>query len=41
MATARSKPWSKLGKKVLAVAREMSQLLDEYPPPSSALLLDK
>ena len=32
----------KPGKKALAAAREMSQLLDAYvPPPSSAVLLDK
>jgi hypothetical protein len=32
----------KLGKKALAAAAEMSQLLDGYvPPPSSAVLLDK
>jgi hypothetical protein len=31
----------KLGKKALAAAAEMSQLLDGYvPPPSSATLLD-
>ena len=40
---ARSKPMKRrLGKKALAAAAEMSQLLDAYvPPPSSAVLLDK
>jgi hypothetical protein len=42
VAAARSKPRRKPGKKALAAATEMSQLLDGYiPPPSSAVLLDK
>jgi hypothetical protein len=42
VAAARSKPQRKPGKKALAAAVEMSQLLDGYiPPPSSAVLLDK
>jgi hypothetical protein len=43
LAAARSKPKRRRpGKKALAAAAEMSQLLDAYvPPPSSAVLLDK
>jgi hypothetical protein len=43
VAAARSKPKRRRsGKKALAEAAEMSQLLDAYvPPPSSAVLLDK
>jgi hypothetical protein len=43
LAAARSKPMKRrLGKKALAAAAEMSQLLNVYvPPPTSAVLLDK